>query len=197
MTLPWRQINLRECRVGSKVGHANVFKDVVPEGMSGIPTWVEELNAVHPNTEVWQFFFDGSETKNGESVQGILPRRLVQPLEDFNDYHRQVLLGEQHCNRLFISDAGAALTADDMTTIVGTLTLQYTGRWISPHPFRHAFAWNWLDENSADYLTLSKILWHKNVLTTLRMYARKFDESHGAKSVDEWIERRKKNQKKS
>jgi len=36
----------------------------------------------------------------------------------------------------------------------------------------------WLDHHPDDYLTISKLLWHQDLVTTLQVYGRNFDESH-------------------
>jgi integrase len=54
----------------------------------------------------------------------------------------------------------------------------------------HNLGYRWLDDHPEDYLTLSKILWHSDVRTTLRIYGRNFDESNGAAKVDEWLKKK-------
>jgi hypothetical protein len=44
-----------------------------------------------------------------------------------------------------------------------------------------------LESHPEDYLTLSKILWHRNVQTTLGIYGAQFDGSNGVRRVDEWL----------
>ena len=84
------------------------------------------------------------------------------------------------------------MSRDSIVDIVETLTLKYGGRRVTPHRFRDAFANCWLEENPEDYLTVSKILWHRHIETTLDHYASHIDESYGIKKAGEWIERRKK-----
>jgi hypothetical protein len=38
--------------------------------------------------------------------------------------------------------------------------------------------------------TLSKILWHRNINTTMRVYGRNFDESYGTRHVGSWLDQR-------
>jgi integrase len=59
------------------------------------------------------------------------------------------------------------------------------------HLFRDIFAVKWLEQNPEDYLTLSKLLWHRNIRTTLRIYGRNFDESYGVRRAEEWLEKRR------
>jgi integrase len=58
---------------------------------------------------------------------------------------------------------------------------------MSPHVFRDAFAYEWLVNHPDDYLTLSKLLWHTNIQTTLRIYGAQFNESNGVCRLDEWL----------
>jgi hypothetical protein len=46
--------------------------------------------------------------------------------------------------------------------------------------------------NSPDFPTtlLSKILWRADIGTTIRIYGRNFDESHGARRVEQWLDAR-------
>jgi integrase len=78
-----------------------------------------------------------------------------------------------------------------MTIIVGELTLRHVGKRITPHTFRHILAYAWLDAHPKDFLTLSKILFHTNINTTLRCYGARFNESNGACGMEKWVESRK------
>jgi hypothetical protein len=49
-----------------------------------------------------------------------------------------------------------------------------------------------LKAHSKDYLTLSKMLWHKNISTTINYYAGFFNESSGVCAMESWIEEREK-----
>jgi len=54
--------------------------------------------------------------------------------------------------------------------------------------FRDIFASWWLEKHPEDYLMVSKKLWHKNIQTTLRSYATKFDESQADCRVEECVD---------
>jgi integrase len=68
---------------------------------------------------------------------------------------------------------GGPLTLAEVTSLVSNLTLRYARRRVTPHLFRDIFAYWWLDHHPEDYLTLSKILWHKDINTNLRIYGSK------------------------
>ncbi|MGE5110562.1 MAG: tyrosine-type recombinase/integrase [Acidobacteriaceae bacterium] len=185
-TLPWRQRNLRECRIGE-----NIYKGgILPYVYVAQPNWVSDELARNPAAEFWQFAFRDIQTKTNHAVRGFLPRELADLLELYL-VHRKVLSSEgQYKGYLFLARSGKQLTAKQVTNIVSSTTLRHAGRRVTPHIFRDIFAYQWLDEHPEDYLTLSKILWHRNINTTIRIYGRNFDESNGAKRVDEWLQQR-------
>ena len=61
---------------------------------------------------------------------------------------------------------------------------------MNPHLFRDVVALEWLQHHPEDYLTVSKILWHARIETTLGIYGRNFDESHGTRRMEEWLDQR-------
>ena len=82
LILPWRQRNIRECRVGGE--NPNVFKRKIgPYSDLDKPAWVIEAEARNPDTEFWQIYFSPAETKTGVEVHTLLPRQLIEPLERY------------------------------------------------------------------------------------------------------------------
>jgi hypothetical protein len=71
------------------------------------------------------------------------------------------------------------------------ITFRYVERAVNPHLVRDIFAYKWLEDHPDDYLTLMKILWHRNINTTINKYGRNFNESNAACRVDEWLHLRK------
>jgi hypothetical protein len=63
-------------------------------------------------------------------------------------------------------------------------------RLIVPLLIRDSVAYRWLKEHPKDFLTLSKILWHKNVQTTIEIYGAKFNESSGTCAMEAWLDER-------
>jgi integrase len=184
--LPWRQRNIRECRVG-----INLFKRKLPAmGSVEIPEWVKERLRANPSETFWQFDFLEHETKNGERVRAILPRQLVAPLEEYLDHYRPLLVNGSDPGTLFVSAIGCALDSIGVRDLVSDITYRYTKTRVTPHLFRDAFAYRWLKDRPTDYLTLSKHLWHKDLNTTLHCYGSKFDTSHAACEVGEWLDKR-------
>ncbi len=185
--LPWRQRNIRECRLGA-TETANIFFDELPAVIHvARPKWVEAALQLNPKQRFWQFAFRENETKMGGIVRGIIPRRLIPPLEDYLENHRPKLVAPNDPGTLFLNRDGHALTQTAVTELVAQLVLKHAGRRVTPHLFRDIFAYAWLDDHPEDYLTLSKILWHRDIKTTLKIYGRQFDESNGARRIDEWL----------
>jgi integrase len=190
LTLVWRQRNLRECRINSLSGKANLFKEELPPLVTfAIPGWAENLLKSNPNEQLWQFRFSEDGTKMGNQVRSVLPRRLVPLLEEYLQHHRPALLNGLDPGTLFLNRSGGHLTPKIAIDYITSMTLRYVSKKVNPHLFRDIFAFFWLDAHPEDYLTLSKMLWHKNINTTLRRYGRRFDESHGLRKVEEWLDR--------
>jgi hypothetical protein len=184
--LPWRQRNIRECRIGSPET-ANVFFAPLPALVHvAKPNWVDDALKIDPQQSFWQFYFRDNETKTGQ-VRGVLPRRLIPLLEKYLHEHRHRVVGERDPGTLFINRDGGAMDERIVTNHVAEITLKHTGRRMTPHLFRDAFAYAYLESHPEDYLTLSKILWHGSVKYTLSVYGRNFDESNGARRIDEWL----------
>jgi integrase len=74
--------------------------------------------------------------------------------------------------------------------MVSELTYRYAGRRTTPHRFRDIIAYTWLQEHPSDYLSLSKLLWHRNVNTTIQIYGARFNESSGVVAMESWLQER-------
>lgn len=187
--LPWRQRNVRECRIGGP--NPNLFRSKIPP-FSDIdkPEWVIEDERKNPDAEFWQFRFNFEETKTGIDVHAVLPRPLIGPLEEYlKDFRHRMLRGPDP-GLLFVNQVGRPMTEDQVTVAVGDLTQQYGGKRVTPHPFRDIVAFTWLKHHPKDYLTLSKLLWHADVKTTINEYGSRFNESCGVSAMDAWLQER-------
>ena len=162
LVMVWRQLNIRKCRLGS-----NLFKDTIsPFASMVVPRWVKERIKINPREKFWQYHFREKETKTAHEVRSVLPRRLVPLLEEFLEHHRPILLQGPDPGTLFMNKKNGPLTAGEVGSLVGELTLKYGKKRVTPHRFRDAFAYWWLDQHPEDYLTVSKKLWHRNIQTT-------------------------------
>lgn len=189
LVLPWRQRNVRECRV---TGDApNVFKGRIPQFSElDRPAWVVEEESRNPEAEFWQVRFSAQETKTGIPIHFLLPKQLIAALEEYLSTYRPQLLGSRKTNTLFLNSIGAPLTSRAIQHVVGNWSFRVAGVRTTPHLFRDAVAFKWLKEHPKDYLTLSKMLWHKNVQTTISIYGARFNESSGVSAMESWLEER-------
>jgi integrase len=186
-TLPWRQRNIRECRIGEP-RTANVFFAPLPSLVHvAKPKWVEQALKADPKQCFWQFYFREDETKIGQKVRGVLPRRLIALLEEYLAVHRPRLVAKEDPGTLFLNHDGGEVGYQIMTYHISEIVLNHTGRRTTPHLFRDAFAYAFLAAHPEDFLSLSKILWHKTIHYTLSVYGRNFDESNGVRRIDEWL----------
>ena len=183
--LPWRQRNLREMLIG-----ANIFKARLTDDGLSRPGWLVEELRRNPDLEVLQFRFRPSETKTNHFVQGILPKQIAVRLEEHLNSFRPLLISGSDPGTIFLNELGRSFTANCMYLRVTEITFRYFRRPVNPHLFRHIYAKQFLAEHPENYLALSKILWHRNVQTTIRLYGAGYDESHGARVAEEWHDKR-------
>jgi integrase len=189
ITLPWRQRNLRECRVGGP--RPNLFKGRIPS-CSNIdrPNWVRAEEKRNPEAQFWMFRFNSDETKTMNEVEALLPRQLIEPLEEYLQSYRPLLVRGTDPGTLFLNSTGKPMGLWQLTQFVTELTLRYGGRRVTPHTFRDIVAFQWLKDHPKDYLNLSKILWHTDLNTTLRIYGARFNESSGVCAMEAWLDER-------
>jgi hypothetical protein len=187
--LPWRQRNIRECRISGTT--PNLFKGKVPP-FCGIdkPEWAQREEQESPEAEFWQFRFNCDETKTKIDAHAVLPRPLIGPLEEYLGEFRPHLIHGADPGTLFVNQAGKAMASDEVSCAVSTLTLRHGGRRVTPHLFRDIVAFTWLKEHPEDFLTLSKMLWHSNINTTIQIYGSRFNESSGVCAMESWLEGR-------
>ena len=104
--LPWRNRNLRECRVGGN--RPNIFKAPIdPTAPISKPQWVESALRADPGTAFWQFKFSKEETKAGNDVHALVPRPLIPLLEEYM-MHRQCLVAGPKSETLLLGETGRA-----------------------------------------------------------------------------------------
>jgi integrase len=192
--LPWRQLNLRQCRISGPI--PNLFKGPVPL-YSGIdkPEWVEAEERRNPAAEFWQFQFSIDETKTGIEVRALLPRQLVGILEEYLDDFRRHLLHGSDPGTLLLNQDGNPMGRQQMERLVTRLTLRHGGRRVPPHLYRDIVSFAWLKAHPKDYLTLSKMLWHASPARVIEDYGARFDESSAGVAMEGWLDEREANSK--
>ena len=180
--------------MGEEAQGANLFKcELTPFFTVAKPDWVKQALRVNPHEKFWMFYFREHETKSGREVRSLLPEQLIAPLEEYLRDYRPALLGDNHeaCLPLFPNGRGQPLAALGLGRIVAGHAVRYTGKRLHPHLVRDIVAVAWLDHHPDDYLTISKLLWHQDVLTTLQVYGRNFDESHAVCRMEAWLRSRR------
>jgi hypothetical protein len=193
-TLVWRNENLSECRIlpdGNRP--ANLFKGpVVPKPGKDFPEWAGKLLRSDPHVELYQFEFNEEETKADREVLAVLPAILVPYVEEFLEHFRPLLVNGEDPGTLFVNQWGNAISQQQLEEAVQEATLKYLGRSVNPHLFRDIYAEAYLRDpaNHADYMTLSKILWHGSPEITIKHYSWIFNESIGTSAAAEWAEKR-------
>jgi integrase len=192
LLLPWRQRNLRELRV---IGdNPNLIKTAIRTYSTlSKPKWIADLEAGGSESAFWQVRFTPAETKTNHPVQLFLPAELVALLDEYMSRHRPVLVGNRpDPGTLFVNKEGTAMSPTEIRNLVRKLTFEHTSVAVNPHLYRDIVAFEWLNTHPEDYLTVSKVLWHRNINTTLRIYGRRFDESTGVARMDDWRSSRSK-----
>lgn len=189
LILPWRQRNLRECSIGGSA--PNLIKGKIPQ-ITDIdkPAWVIEEEAKNPNAEFWMISFTPDGTKTRIAVDLLLPRQLIEPLEEYLSVYRPILLNGRNSERLFLTPRGKHMRSEQVGKVIGHWTSKHATNRTTPHMIRDSVAYKWLKEHPKDYLTLSKILWHKDVQTTIRIYGARFNESSGTCAMEAWLDQR-------
>jgi hypothetical protein len=189
LILAWRQRNVRECKLGNRKEGGNIFKEEIsPRSKIALPRSAAQALERDPHQKIWAFYFRPEQTKAGRAVQAVVPKQLVPLLEEYVDLYRPILVGNSDPGTLFVNDHGRPFETSALRVRVRNLTARYTGKIVTPHEFRHAFAFEWLKHHPEDYLTLSKHLWHCDVKVTIRVYGSDFDESYAACRVEDWFE---------
>jgi integrase len=184
--LPWRKENLRKCRITG--GRPNIAKKpIAPFSQTKKSKWIIEREKMQPKESFWQFSFSKDETKMKNDIHAFVPFDLIALLEEYLSDHRNLLIGEaEDPETLFVTDKGGSFSEAAITERVSHLVAMHAGRATTPHLFRDIVADNWLEHHPEDYLTVSKILWHRSINTTLKKYASRFDESAGVARMDDW-----------
>jgi len=189
VVLAWRQRNIRECRI--KGEQPNLFKAPIPlHSKVSKAKWVIEEEKRNPKAEFWQCKFSPEETKTKHTVHFVLPQSLICLLEEYLKDHREHLVVKPDPGTLFLKTNGTSFKISQFSDLVSELTLRYGGKAVHPHLYRNIIAYTWLEHHPEDYLTLSKLLWHRDVSVTLKIYGRLFDESNGVSRMDEWLQAR-------
>jgi hypothetical protein len=187
--LPWRQRNIRECRIGGPT--PNLYKGPVPAITDiDMPGWAAREQQNNPAAEFWQFHFSEEETKTGVTVDALLPRQLIKPLEEYMSEFRNNLIRNDDPGTLFLNENGKPMSLNQVTNVISTQSVKHGGTRITPHLYRDIVAYAWLKDHPKDFLTLSKLFWHSSPNEVIRTYGGRFNESSGVCSMEAWLDER-------
>ncbi len=190
VTLAWRNENLIGMRIhpeGEKP--ANLLHIPADEAYGAdLDDEVIKLQKTAPKTLIWIVNFAAEETKAARAVRAVVPQSLGAKLDVFiaEGSYRDMLLCGNKSAHLFLTQRGTSMSAQQLEEAVEEVTAIHVGRAINPHLFRDIYALAYLKANNGDYLTLSKILWHKNHLVTTMEYGWMYDESVGTNVAGKW-----------
>jgi hypothetical protein len=182
---PWRQRNLRECRVGEG-NHPNIFYDEIPEDvLRDLKLSPEEqrMFAADQAHAVWLCHFVEAETKGSKEIWERLDLELVEPLKEYVDVHRPVLVRRGPGSAsLFVSNSGRQMSKNRMASLLAELSLRYISKRLSPHIVRDIVTENAL-ANGCTFEQIQAMLWHILAKSTQR-YLSGFNASHAAVALE-------------
>ena len=203
ITLVWRNENLIGLRLNEviekgKTKPANLLHIAAGEvAGADLDDWVIDLQKAAPKTLVWMVDFTAEETKADRPVRAVLPKDLGAKVDVFvaPGSYRDILRCGNETGYLLLNQTGNPLSAQQLEETVEEATALYAGRALNPHIFRDIYALAFLKAHNGDFLTLSKILWHKNHMVTIMEYAWMYDESVGVTVAGRWSAERRSGRK--
>ena len=106
-------------------------------------------------------------------------------LEEYLALHRPLLVGDKDPGTIFVGKRGGPLSAQ-LTVLISNLTACFAGCRILPAWIRLAFAFCFLARTRVNYLTLSRVLGHADVRSTISMFAIRTYVSGAMRNVEAW-----------
>ena len=126
-----------------------------------------------------------SETKNTEPIDFALPPHLTELIDAYLQEFRMLLTG--HTNPyLFPARTQGHKAQSTFSQQIQEMLVERLGFRMTPHQFRHFSAWFYLRNRPGDFVTVQKLLGHKNIKTTINFYA-KLDTLTAGQHYDEII----------
>lgn len=178
LVLPWPPTNICQCRIDGE--NPNLFeRPIDPEDQLMLPPWAEKAYRSNPKKEFWQFSFSDKETSNGVPVHAVLPQCLINPLENYRDHSRRVLLakdplneelGLEKCETLFLTKNKEPFRAGSVLDLFSSVTLRFAQARVSPQVFRDIWAFEYLLCRPKDYFGLALNLWQYDENVTKRLF---------------------------
>lgn len=141
----------------------------------------------------WYLEYGSDEMKNNDSFRISFPKDLVPLLEDYLENYRKNIFAGPSCEWVFPSPNGTHICASTVQRIVTNNTKRILNKHIYPHLMRDIAAY-WYINETRDYLTVSKLLGHKDINTTIKLYSNFFPDD-AAVIYDDFLSNKNKTNK--
>ncbi len=132
--------------------------------------------------------FENEAIKTGKYIKYVefpFPEALLPLLKEYVEKQRPILQGDTKFKNLFLSRAGTPLIKHQIRKIFLDWSMKVHGKHLTTHHIRHIAATGYLKRHPGDFLTLQKMLMHRRLETTIRVYSQ-FNETHASKHFDEF-----------
>lgn len=128
----------------------------------------------------WYIEYSADEMKNNDSFRISIPKDLVPLLEDYLENYRKNIYADPSCIWVFPSPNGIHICASTVQRIVTNNTQRILNKHIYPHLMRDIAAY-WYINEFGDYLTVSKLLGHKDINVTINLYSNFYPDDAAVK----------------
>ena len=133
----------------------------------------------------YRLVFEPADTKNAELIEFELPAELSKMIDVYlQQFHP--LLTRPNNPYLFPAKASGHKAQQTLSQQLQEKLLDRLGFKMTPHQFRHLSAWLYLRRHPGDFVTVQKLLGHKNIKTTINFYT-KLDTATAAQHYDALI----------
>lgn len=146
----------------------------------------QELVKIGSGKTTWRLVIDAADTKNSEPIEFALPVELSEMIDRYIRDFQPFLIRDDNPH-LFPARIGRGHKSQ--TTLAQQLKERLHERLgfkMTPHQFRHLGAWLYLRHNPGDFVTVQKLLGHKNIKITMSFYA-KLDTEMAARRYDQIV----------
>lgn len=178
----------------SELGNSRLYRDELvlriiiarPLRQRNIREMVLGRNLRSGDDKNWELYFTDEETKAGNTIQFHLPAELNAMVDEYLNIHRPILLRGHKSDWVFPNTGGVHICASTIQRIVKLNCLRFLDKAVTPHLIRDCVAYWWLKRNPKDYLTVSQLLGHKDINTTINLYSH-FDSELAATLYDQLL----------
>lgn len=118
----------------------------------------------------WRISIPADDVKNGVAIDASLGKELSELLDRYVSVFRPVLLAQSD-RHLFVSQSGLAKGSPALSKQFSAFIRRELGVTVHVHLMRHFAAHVFLIEHPGQYEVVRRLLGHKNINTTIRLYA--------------------------